>query len=470
LRNGTVATPSQSGSREEVTSITGILPGRYEEPRLVGRGGMGEIYLARDRELDRRVAVKILDEDVAENPELRRRFRREALTAARLSGEAHVVTIFDVGEHDGRPFIVMEYLPGGTLAERARAAPPSPEQSLAWLAQAATALDKAHAMGVVHRDVKPGNLMLDARGELAVVDFGIARATDHTLGMTAPGTVLGTAGYLAPEQAQGLETTAASDRYALAVVAYELLTGGRPFERGSATAEAAAHIHEPVPPASQRGVGIPRAADAVFERALAKDPARRYATAGAFVDALAGAVRGVPAAPTRARGGWPLPALVGIVLGVALLLGVGVAAALLLARDDEPQGGAPGERTVTREVTVQDEPTTVVQTVTSPTGEETSPDAGLSVEEAAALNDEAFGSHMQQGDYEGALPLLERALPVLRGTYSDDFPYEAYAEYNLGKTLAELDRCDEALPHLDRSEELQGHRGPITAARNQCLG
>ena len=448
---------------------------------------MGEIYLAHDRELDRRVAVKVLDEHVAENPDFRRRFRREALTAARLSGEAHVVTIFDVGEHEGRPFIVMEYLPGGTLAERARAAPPSMEQSLAWLAQAATALDTAHAQGVVHRDVKPGNLMLDSRDRLAVVDFGIARAADHTLGMTAPGTVLGTAGYLAPEQAQGLETTAASDRYALGVVAYELLTGGRPFERGSATAEAAAHIHEPVPPASERGVGIPPAVDPVFERALAKDPARRYETAGAFVDALANAVRGARPAPTRAfaapapgdprprRGGWPLPALVGVVLGVALLLGVGVAAAFLLGSDEppaNPEGQAPGVRTVTQEVTVQNEPTTVVQTITSPPEEEETPppDTDVSVEEAAALNDEAFGSYMQQGDYEGALPLLEQAVPALQGTYSDEFPYEAYAEYNLGKTLAELDRCAEALPHLERSEELQGRRGPITAARRQCGG
>jgi tetratricopeptide (TPR) repeat protein len=484
LRNEGVSTPSQSGSREGVTSITGILPDRYEEPQLVGRGGMGEIYMAHDRELERRVAVKILDEHVAENPEFRQRFRREALTAARLSGEAHVVTIFDVGEHEGRPFIVMEYLPGGTLAERARAAPPSLDQSLAWLAQAATALDKAHANGVVHRDVKPGNLMLDGRDGLTVVDFGIARAADHTLGMTAPGTVLGTAGYLAPEQAQGLETTAASDRYALGIVAFELLTGGRPFERGSATAEAAAHIHEPVPPASERGVGIPAAADAVFERALAKDPARRYETAGAFVDALARAVHPASmrafAEPSRVprperRDGWPLPALLGIVLAGALLLGVGVAAAFLLGGGDDPpgdpQGAAPGVQTVTQEVTVQDEPTTVVQTVTSPPGEET-PAAGsdVSVEEAAALNDEAFGSYMQQGDYEGALPLLERAVPALRGTYSEGFPYEAYAEYNLGKTLAELDRCDEALPHLDRSEELQGRRGPITAARNECRG
>jgi predicted Ser/Thr protein kinase len=470
-----------------VAPRTGILPGRYDEPRLVGRGGMGEIYLAHDRELDRRVAVKILDEHVAENPEFRQRFRREALTAARLSGEAHVVTIFDVGEHDGRPFIVMEFLPGGTLAERARAAPPSPEQSLAWLAQAATALDTAHAEGVVHRDVKPANLMLDGRGGLTVVDFGIARAADHTLGMTAPGTVLGTAGYLAPEQAQGLETTAASDRYALGVVAYELLTGGRPFERGSATAEAAAHIHEPVPPASQRGVGIPPAVDPVFERALAKDPAQRYETAGAFVDALADAVRGARSAPTRAfaaqapsvrpprRSGTPVPALVAIVLAVALLLGVGVAAAFLIGRDEERPGNpedSPGAQTVTQEVTVQNEPTTVVQTITSPPEEEETPapETDLSVEEAAALNDEAFGSYMRQGDYEGALPLLERAVPALRGTYSDDFPYEAYAEYNLGKTLAELDRCDEALPHLERSEELQGRRGPITAAKRQCGG
>jgi eukaryotic-like serine/threonine-protein kinase len=467
-----------------VTSIARILPGRFTAAQLVGRGGMGEIYLAHDRELNRPVAIKILDAQAAEDPEFRRRFHREALTAARLSGEPHIVTIFDVGEHEGRPFIVMEYLSGGTLAERARSSPPPLEQSLTWLAEAAAALDKAHTHGVVHRDVKPGNLMLNSRDEVTVVDFGIARAVDHTLGMTAPGTVLGTAGYLAPEQAQGLETTPASDRYALAVVAYELLTGGRPFERGSATAEAAAHIHEPVPPASERGVGIPPAADAVFERALAKDPARRYATASAFVDALAGALRArparpVPAPPDRRRParGWPLPAIVGTLLGLALLVGAGVAAALLAAGGDDespsrPQEAAPEVQTVTQEVTVEDEPTTVVQTVTSPPDDEPAPppEAELSVAEAAALNDEAFSAHMQQGDYAGALPLLEQAVPALRGTYSSGFRYEAYAEYNLGKTLAELGRCDEALPHLERSEELQGRRGPITAAKRQCGG
>jgi tetratricopeptide (TPR) repeat protein len=170
-----------------------------------------------------------------------------------------------------------------------------------------------------------------------------------------------------------------------------------------------------------------------------------------------------------------IPALLALALATAVLVGVGVAAALLAGGNADPAGDAepraPGQQTVTQEVTVQDEPTTVVQTVTSPPEEETAPpESEVSVEEAAALNDEAFGSYMEQGDYEGALPLLERAVPALRGTYSEDFPYEAYAEYNLGKTLAELGRCDEAVPHLERSEELQGQRGPITAAKRQCGG
>jgi tRNA A-37 threonylcarbamoyl transferase component Bud32 len=433
-----------------------ILPRRYEEPELIGRGGMGEIYLARDRTLGRTVAVKLLAERLAEEPELRERFRREALTAARLSGEPHVVTIFDVGEHEGRPFIVMEYLPGGTLAERARRRPVEPERALAWLAQAAEALDAAHANGVVHRDVKPANLLFDGSDRLQVVDFGIARLVDETLGMTAPGTILGTAGYLAPEQASGRETTAASDRYALAVVAYELLTGGRPFERGSETAEAAAHIHELVPPASERGVGLPEAIDAVFARALAKNPVHRYPTAAAFVDALTDALHGKPPpVPPRRRRRRVAP----FALAAALLLALGSLAAVLATRGDgsATQAAAPPQlETVTQQVTVTNAPP-----------ETTGPPEQLNVEEAAALNDEAFAL-MQDGRWEDALPLLERAVPALTGTFSDDFPYEAYAEYNFGRTLAELDRCEEALPHLDRSKQLQGNRPEIREAMKSC--
>jgi eukaryotic-like serine/threonine-protein kinase len=480
---------------------TEVLPERYDNPRLIGQGGMGEIFLARDRELGRRVAVKILDSRFADDVNLRRRFRREALTAARLSTDPHIVTIFDVGEWQGRPYIVMEYLPGGTLRDRMGQGPVPHEDAIAWLTQAAAALDTAHADGIVHRDIKPANLLFNARDELEVADFGIARAVDDAFaGMTAAGTVLGTAGYLSPEQARGEPATRASDVYALAVVAFELLTGGRPFERGSATAEAAAHVGEAVPSASERAAGLSRAVDAIFERGLAKSPADRYGSAGAFVAALAQALRQadtartrplpvaaapppprppVTPAPTPARTSRPVvPALAGGLLLAALMAG-GIFLALAWAGNgEEPsQSESPGQVTVTEEVTVDGEPTTVVQTVTTApeptttptdTAPATQPQSDLTPTEAAALNDEAFVEHMQQGDYEGALQLLELAVPALQGTYSAGFRYEAYAEYNLGKTLAELGRCDEALPHLERSEQLQGERQPITAAKEQC--
>jgi eukaryotic-like serine/threonine-protein kinase len=472
----------------------GVLPDRYAEPRLIGHGGMGEIYLARDRDLGRQVAIKLLAERFAEDAELRERFTREALMAARLSTHAHVVTIFDVGEFQSRPYIVMEYLAGGTLAERAAEGPIPAGRALAWLAQAADALDAAHAEGIVHRDVKPANLLLDERGEVHVADFGVARVLDETTsGLTAAGTVLGTAGYISPEQAQGEPATTASDLYSLGIVAFELLTGSRPFQRSSATAEAAAHIHEPVPRASERGAGLPPAVDHVFEQALAKEPARRFRNAGAFVAALRSALEGEATARTRAlpaaaaprsRRRSAMPALLFGALLAALLAGGVIAGLLLTDGDDGSPATPPAPVTVTRAETRTQEGTTVLETETvvttvpgSPSGEEGEEGDGegsggggsdLSPEQAAVLNDQAFSEHMEQGDYPGALPLLEQAVPVLRGTYDEDFPYEAYAEYNLGKTLAELDRCKEALRHLRRSERLQGERGPITQAQEQC--
>jgi eukaryotic-like serine/threonine-protein kinase len=461
---------------------TGVLPGRYVDARRIGHGGMGEILLAEDQELGRKVAVKLLDERFARDEAFRRRFRREALTAARLSGHPHVVTIYDVGEWNERPFIVMEYLPGGTLAERARAGIVPREQALTWLEQAAAALDAAHAEGIVHRDVKPANLLLNSRDELQVGDFGIARVADDATGaMTAAGTVLGTAGYLAPEQALGQEATPASDRYALGVVAYELLTGGRPFERGSATAEAAAHIHEPVPPASERGVGLPWQADDVFERALAKDPAHRYGSAAEFLQALQAAlitptestrilpVPPPPPADSRRRAWSPIPVVAGVLLAGLV---AGILAAAVTTGGEDPQTTEPEQVTITqvetREgTTVEEVVTTTVEAAPPPGEGEGGGAEGVSVEEAVALTDEAT-ARLREGNWEEALLLMEQALPALQGTYSDDFRYEAYAEYNIGKALAELGRCDEALPHLERSEDLQGERGPITSAKEMC--
>ena len=321
-----------------MTPPSELLPPRYRRPTRIAYGGMGEIFRAEDEVLGRTVAVKVLAERYSRDESLRSRFTREALAAARLSGEPNTVTIFDVGEWNDRPFIVMEHL-DGSLEERLRVGgPPPAEETLAWLDQAAAALDAAHRHGIVHRDIKPGNLLLDQGGGLRVADFGIASAAG--LGsLTVTGTVLGTAGYLSPEQAQGERATPASDRYALAVVAYELLTGRRPFESDSPTAEAAAHVNAEVPSVSPR-------LDPIFLRALAKDPRDRYETASAFVGALREAVEGGSATTRvlpRARRS-VLPLFAGLVVA-ALLAGAGLAA--LLTRGGDGASAQPGTTVAT---------------------------------------------------------------------------------------------------------------------------
>src|ERR671936_1325766 len=267
-----------------------ILPPRYRSPRRIGRGGMGDIYRATDDTLGRAVAVKVLAERYAQDEAIRERFMREALAAARLSGEPNIVTIFDIGEWHERPFIVMEYLSGGSLDDRIQKdGAQQPGQALGWLEEAALALDAAHRNGVVHRDVKPANLLLDRDGDVHVADFGIASAAGLD-SLTITGTVLGTAGYLSPEQARGEAATEASDRYALAVVAFELLSGRRPFENDSMTAEASAHVNTPVPSIYELCEHLPLELDPVFRKALAKNPDVRFPDCTEFVACLRQAV------------------------------------------------------------------------------------------------------------------------------------------------------------------------------------
>ncbi|HEU5066311.1 MAG TPA: serine/threonine-protein kinase [Gaiellaceae bacterium] len=429
-----------------------ILPPRYRNPRRIGLGGMGEIYRAEDESLGRTVAIKVLAERYARDDSLRQRFTREALAAARLSAEPNTVTIFDVGEWHDRPFIVMEHLDGGSLEDRLQAGGrPSTEEALAWLGQAAAALDAAHRHGVVHRDVKPGNLLLDAGDGLRVADFGIASAAGLD-SLTMTGTVLGTAGYLSPEQAQGERATPASDRYALGVVAYELLSGHRPFESESPTAEAAAHVNAEVPPLSPQ-------LDPVFQRALAKDPSDRFETASQFVAALGEALEDgaattsvLPATATRRS---VLPLVAGLVIA-AVLAGAGLAA--LLTRDDGQATARASSAPTSAPAPAPPPP------APPPPAPPPPPPPPPPAVDAADLTDQATQA-LEEGDYARAEQLARRALAVLQGTGE---AYEAYAEYDLGAALVGLNRCDEALQHLDRSQELQGKRKEIDRARRAC--
>jgi serine/threonine-protein kinase len=433
------------------------------------------------------VAVKVLAERYSLDESVRERFTREALAAARLSGNPNIVTIFDVGEHRDRPFIVMEYLAGGSLEQRLRAdgAVP-PAQALDWLDQTAAALDAAHREGVVHRDVKPANLLLDRHDNVHVADFGIASAAG--LGsLTQTGTVLGTASYLSPEQAKGERTTSASDRYALGIVAFELLTGRRPFEGDSVAAEAAAHVTGIVPSVRDVNPDVPFELDPVFAKALAKDPVYRYGSCAEFVAALRHALQEaagathlsalpfpVPARTRpnaavygrrRARPPWLLP-----LLGLLVLLAIGGAIAGLKLSGDNKQNAAAtvSVKTVTQQSsTVQQ--TVTVATPAPPTSTPAATTAPPSSQSAAALNAQAY-ELMQRGDYAGALPLLQQAVQALAGQAGDI--NNGYANYNLGVTLIRLGQCANAMPYLEAAKQLEPDRHEVDKAlkvARRCL-
>jgi len=458
-----------------------VLPERYAGAQPIGRGGMGEIFRATDTTLGRAVAIKVLDERYAQDASVRERFTREALAVARLSGNANIVTIYDVGEHGERPFIVMEYLAGGSLEQRLHEdGVPPPAQALEWLEQAANAIDAAHREGIVHRDLKPANLLLDRQDRVHVADFGIASAAG--LGsLTQTGTILGTASYLSPEQAKGERTTPASDLYSLGVVAFELLTGRRPFAGDSVAAEASAHVTGELPSVCDVNPEAPCELDPVFARALAKDPAARFGSGAEFVAALRAAIeeaagptrivappvrRAAPTAlPRRRRAGWVLP-LVGLLLAAGA--GGGIAAALLGGGSDKQT--LPPARPSVSVKTVTQPGTTVVTTAPAPppTTAPTTTAAATTAPATSdphALNDQAW-AYMKNGDYNSALPLLQQAVQEL-GTNYDDI-YTGYANYNLGVTLMALGQCDQAMPYLETSWRVQPGRKEVREAIKQA--
>jgi len=265
-----------------------LIAERYELEEVVGTGGMSSVYRAHDRLLERDVALKVLHEQFGEDGDHVERFRREARAVARLS-HPNIVTVIDRGEQDGRQFIVFEYVAGENLKNLVEREAPLPERDAVQIAlEVARALAFAHEHGLVHRDVKPQNVLLTEEGVAKVTDFGIARSLDRDVrgGLTQTGTVMGTSDYIAPEQARGAKSTVGTDVYSLGVVLYELLTGSLPFSGENFVAVAMRHINEPVPSVREARPDVSPRLDAAIRRAMAKDPKQRFPSMEAFAAEL----------------------------------------------------------------------------------------------------------------------------------------------------------------------------------------
>jgi tRNA A-37 threonylcarbamoyl transferase component Bud32 len=328
-----------------------VLSGRYKLEAKLGSGGMSTVYLARDTTLDRQVAVKVMHREMSEQEDQLQRFRQEARAVAKLS-HPNVVAVIDAGEDGGHPYIVFEYVEGETLKQRInRVGALDPQEALAYAIEIARGLTVAHNRNMVHRDIKPQNVLIDSEGRAKLTDFGISRQLEQE-GMTATGRVLGTTDYVAPEQAMGHPVDQRSDVYSLGVVLYEMLLGQVPFHADSQVGVAMKHVNEELPDVQQRRPELSAAAAMVVERATAKDPAQRYQEVGELIDDLgtaleveaarAGATTGeatsvleavppaerkLPGERNRSRSSWLLIALLVLlaaaVLGVLQLIGSG---------------------------------------------------------------------------------------------------------------------------------------------------
>lgn len=283
-------------------NVNYLLPGqqldRYLLESEIGTGGMGIVYRAQHQLLRTWVAIKVLDPRLASDGRFVQRFALEAQTAARLQ-HPNIVKVFDVGQAEGWYFIVMEFLDGVPLdrwlRERQRC---SPQEAAGIIGQVAAALDHAHAHDLVHRDVKPANIMLRSDGHVTLMDFGLVRAGDG-IGLTLQNQVLGTPEYMSPEQAQGQRATKYSDIYALGIVAYKLITGAVPFSGDTPVSTMRMHIDQALPPLHRLTPDAPAALEAVIAKALTKQPAQRFQSAGEFARRFQQAVRAAPPQPSK---------------------------------------------------------------------------------------------------------------------------------------------------------------------------
>jgi tRNA A-37 threonylcarbamoyl transferase component Bud32 len=335
------------------TPVGTLLNGRYRLDAKIGAGGMSTVYQAFDMTLERAVAIKLLHREIAADSDQIERFRREARAVAQLS-HPHIVTVIDAGEDDGRPYIVFEYVEGETLKHRIRRLGRLPvAEAVAYAVEIVRALAAAHQRGIVHRDVKPQNVLIDAEGSAKVTDFGIARTLEDE-GLTADGRVLGTTDYVSPEQALGHRVTGQSDLYSLGIVLFEMLTGQVPFRGESQVAVAMKHVREELPDVQVRRPEVSAALASVVERATAKELRHRYFSDAELIadleDALAietarhGAVTGeattvLRTLPRHARRRLPFRLRHPGWLGAAVVLALAVAALAAFGLGRQAQRG-----------------------------------------------------------------------------------------------------------------------------------
>src|SRR6266498_1731905 len=287
--------------------------GIYEVKSELGRGGMATVYRAYDPRFEREIAIKVLPSELLHaDPQFRLRFEREAKIIAQLEHSA-IVPVYDVGEADGQPYFVMRYMNGGSLSDRIKAGGLTIEDASRILGIIAPGLDEAHSKGIVHRDIKPINILFDKRGYPYISDFGIAKLSQAQSGNVTGSAIIGTPAYMAPEQAQGTEIDGRADIYALGIILFEMLTGKQPYEADTPMAVAIKHITDPVPHIRQTNPQLPESVDAIIQKAMAKDKTHRFSTAVEMTNALREAARGDPtklqvkATPTMKASVQPIP-------------------------------------------------------------------------------------------------------------------------------------------------------------------
>jgi tRNA A-37 threonylcarbamoyl transferase component Bud32 len=341
--------------------------GRYQIERFIARGAMGSVYLALQPTMHRRVAVKVLPRELSSHPKFQQRFAQETRVISQLE-HPHILPVYDSGQFEGRPYIVMRYLDGGTVYDKMQAGPMQADRALGVVKQMASALDYAHERGVIHRDLKPSNVLLDREGNAYLTDFGIAKLVSEAAGTLTKG-MAGTPAYMSPEQVQADPVSPQTDIYSLGVMVFEMLAGHLPFQAESPIALAMLHVSKPPPSLLTIRPDLPPGVDAVIQQALAKDPAYRPASAGAFAHDLAAGLEGLPtsaetslprpapiaaptraasrteamraeqpaAAPARPRSALPIVAGVGLIVVIAVVVGVLAALSLLpLGGGEEP--------------------------------------------------------------------------------------------------------------------------------------